>query len=277
MAGQVSVFKFSHKEIIPDLQSARYTIVLLPSLARFSVDGIGYSTEAIRSVLFLSPYQKLSEIETSEASFLQFHGDFYCIEYHKEEVACNGLLFNNIFTKPYVQLSQDRFLEIETILKKIEQEWNEAKPFTEAIIKTYIQLILALCSQEKAQVAVVATSRDMMPQFQNLLDQYFLHERSPSFYADILAISPSALSKKTKKVFGKTPTELIQERVILEAKKQLHLTQKSVKEIAQELHFQDEYYFSRYFKKYVGHSPSQFRKEVGISIVATLSARQNNP
>ena len=56
--------------------------------------------------------------------------------------------------------------------------------------------------------------------------------------------------------------------MILEAKKLLHLTYKSIKEIAQELDFEDEFYFSRYFKKEVGLSPKQFRDSVGISIVA---------
>lgn len=61
---------------------------------------------------------------------------------------------------------------------------------------------------------------------------------------------------------------MIQERIALEAKKLIHLTHKPIKEIAQELNFEDEFYFSRYFKKEVGVSPKKFREEVGISIVA---------
>ncbi|MBJ5570629.1 AraC family transcriptional regulator, partial [Salmonella enterica subsp. enterica serovar Typhimurium] len=80
----------------------------------------------------------------------------------------------------------------------------------------------------------------------------------------------NTLSKKIKSLFNKTPSQIIQERVILEAKKQIHLTRKSFKEIALELNFNDEFYFSKYFKKYTGVSPTQFRKEVGISIVADL-------
>lgn len=59
--------------------------------------------------------------------------------------------------------------------------------------------------------------------------------------------------------------------MILEAKKEIHLTYKSIKEIARDLGFEDEFYFSRYFKKKVGVSPKTFREQVGVSIVAKKS------
>ena len=88
--------------------------------------------------------------------------------------------------------------------------------------------------------------------FQNLVEEYFLKEKSHAFYADLLYISPNNLSKKIKAEFSKTPSQIIQGRVILEAKKQIHLTRKSIKEIATELNFEDEFYFSKYFKKTYG-------------------------
>jgi len=72
-----------------------------------------------------------------------------------------------------------------------------------------------------------------------------------SFYASALCLTPDSFSKKIKTLLGKTPNKLIQERVVLEAKKLLHLTYKSIKEVAFELNFEDEFYFSRFFKKNV--------------------------
>ncbi|WP_317127050.1 helix-turn-helix domain-containing protein [Chryseobacterium carnipullorum] len=92
-----------------------------------------------------------------------------------------------------------------------------------------------------------------------------------SFYSGKLHITNDTLSKAVKKEFNKTPSQLINERTTLEAKRLLHLTYRSVKEIASELGFHDEFYFSRYFKKSVGCSPKMYREKVGISIEAKMS------
>ncbi len=82
---------------------------------------------------------------------LAFHGDFYCIEYHKNEVACNGLLFNNIYLFPQFQLEETVFEEISEIFGKI-KSINQKETFSHAILKSYLQLILAICSKKKNQI-----------------------------------------------------------------------------------------------------------------------------
>jgi AraC-like DNA-binding protein len=79
-----------------------------------------------------------------------------------------------------------------------------------------------------------------------------------------LHISTKALNKASKAHFNKTLSDLIAERRIIEAKRELYLTSKAVKEIAFELGYEDEFYFSRYFKKKVGVSPQVFRDKVGF-------------
>jgi len=122
-----------------------------------------------------------------------------------------------------------------------------------------------MAHQEKTEV-----KDDLMERFRQLLDEHFLTLHKPNDYADLLAVSPNTLTKRCTKYFKKPPTHLITERLILEAKKQLHLTRKSIKEIAFALNFQDEFYFSRVFKKFTNVSPQAFRDKTGISIVADL-------
>jgi YesN/AraC family two-component response regulator len=71
------------------------------------------------------------------------------------------------------------------------------------------------------------------------------------------------LGKITKSYFNKTLSSLINERIIIEAKRELYLTNKTVKEIAYELGYEDEYYFSRFFKVNADVSPQMYRETVG--------------
>ncbi|MET0944251.1 MAG: AraC family transcriptional regulator, partial [Flavobacterium sp.] len=202
---------------------------------------------------------------------LQFHGDFYCIEYHRKEVACNGLLFNNIYIEPSIKLTTEQHLLYCQLVDQIIDEIKEHAP-SEIVLRSYLQLILAKSSSLKITSEKQNLQKDQkMDQFKILLEENFLSLHKPSDYASLLSMTSNNFTKQCGKRFNKTPTQMIQERLILEAKKQLHLTRLSIKEIAYGLKFQDEYYFSRVFKKMTKISPQTFRKTTGISIVADLS------
>lgn len=255
--------------------SPMYNIFLLEGRGKVSVDLAEYTFEG-KVALFTSPYQ-IIYFETDEpiqTRRLQFHGDFYCIEYHKKEVACNGLLFNNIYEQPYINLETEDYIEMDYILGKLIIEIDNTDSYSKSVVKAYLQLILALCSKIKSKDIVVYKEKNKhhpLMNFKKLLENNFHKERQPSFYAAQMRLSPNNFSKICKQHFLKTPSELIHERVILESKKLIHLSYKSMKEIAAELHFDDENYFSRYFKKHTKITPTAFRENVGISIVADLS------
>ncbi|WP_229335598.1 helix-turn-helix domain-containing protein [Flavobacterium sp. ALJ2] len=255
--------------------SPMYSIFFLEGNGKVSVDLIEYTFDG-KIILFATPYQ-IVHFDTKQSiktRRLQFHGDFYCIEYHKKEVACNGLLFNNIYQQPYVNLEPKNYIELDYILGKLIIELENTTSYGIAVVRSYLQLILALCSKIKSEDNLVHEERNLhhpLIQFKNLLENNFHKERQPSFYAAQMNISPNSFSKLCKQYFLKTPSTLIHERVILEAKKLIHLSYKSMKQIAAELNFDDENYFSRYFKKHTGIAPTAFRENVGISIVADLS------
>lgn len=268
----VKIEQFGSQFSIPELNEAYYNIILIDGHSSFSINFNEYQSSG-KILLFLSPYQLLKwhHSNTPGLKLLKFHGDFYCIEYHKEEVACNGILFNNIYENPFVQVSDHVFEEINTIFTKLADFDISAKSYDHSIVKSYLQLILALSSKEK-QIQItdkaISLRKEQVSDFQTILDNHFVRSRSVTFYAEYYGLSVDAFSKKIKNHFGKPPSILIQERLVLEAKKLLHLTHKNIKEIATDLFFEDEFYFSRYFKKQVGVSPKAFREKVGISIVA---------
>jgi AraC family transcriptional activator of pobA len=216
----------------------------------------------------------IDECNIEKCNILQFHSDFYCIEYHREEVACNGLLFNNIYLDPVVPLTDREARVFELLLGEINEEFTQPAP-SEIVLRAFLQLFLAKASSIK--ISAIAGGQDkiekdeQMERFRQLLDMHYLDLHKPSDYASLLAMSPDNLTRRCNRYFRKSPSQLIQERLILEAKKKLHLTRQSIKEIAYNLKFQDEFYFSRVFKKFTKVSPHTFRDKTGISIVADLS------
>ncbi|MFD1605439.1 helix-turn-helix domain-containing protein [Flavobacterium artemisiae] len=228
------------------------------------------------TILFSTPLQHIYLVSDDHIPFvmLQFHGDFYCIEYHKEQVSCNGLLFNNIYIEPSIVLNESEAKMFLLLLDDMENELMKDNP-DDVVLISYLQLFLAKSSGIKNK-SIENDKRlnkrdEQMETFMRLLDENYLKLHKPNDYAGLLAMTPNNFSKRCIRYFKKSPSALIQERIILEAKKKLHLTRMSIKEIAYSLNFEDEYYFSRFFKKVTTISPQFYRERTGISIVADLS------
>jgi len=95
--------------------------------------------------------------------------------------------------------------------------------------------------------------------FEKLLEQHYKEEKSPSFYADKLNITLKHLNRICNEILEKTATEVIMDRVILEIKRMLIDKQLAVNEVASAVGYDDYSYFSRFFKKNTGYSPTAFR------------------
>ncbi|HEX8021234.1 AraC family transcriptional regulator [Mucilaginibacter sp.] len=256
-------------------QFSEYTVYFIPEgQGTFHAD-FGAFAFTGPVLLFSTPLQVIyiDDCQVTKSNIIQFHSDFYCIEYHREEVACNGLLFNNIYLDPVVVLTEREAKIFELLLGQIDDEFMQPAP-SDIVLRAFLQLFLAKASTIK--MSAITTRQDkpekdeLMERFRQLLDQHYLDLHKPSDYASLLAVSPDTFTRRCSKYFHKSPSQLIQERLILEAKKQLHLTRQSIKEIAYNLKFQDEFYFSRVFKKFTKVSPQTFRDKTGISIVADL-------
>jgi AraC family transcriptional activator of pobA len=269
----LGINKAENNELNTPVQFSEYTVLFInEGEGIYQADFASFPFKA-PVILFSTPQQSIfiKEIKPLAYTILQFHGDFYCIEYHRNEVACNGLLFNNIYIEPSIKLTGEQQKLYSKLIDQIVEEMKQQIP-SEIVLRAYLQLLLAKSSSLKINIEKQDYKKDeKMDQFKVLIEENFLSLHKPSDYASLLAMTPNNLTKQCSKRFNKTPTQLIQERMILEAKKQLHLTRLSIKEIAFALKFQDEYYFSRVFKKMTNISPQNFRKTTGISVVAELS------
>ena len=95
--------------------------------------------------------------------------------------------------------------------------------------------------------------------FLTLLEKYYTQERSISYYADRLCLTPKYLSTIIKEVSGKHGMQWIDEYVTLEAKALLRNSELSVKQVSVELNFPSQSMFGRFFKKMTGYSPKQYK------------------
>ncbi len=226
------------------------------------------------NILFaFSPYQPFMFLLDNDIQgiALQFHPDFFCIHKHHAEVACNGVLFNNIYQPPFISINDATSATFNMLLEQMMNEMQNPALAQYELLISYLKIFLITASRLKTDLQPEAAieAKDLAHPFilQNLKDSIekdFKTKHSAGDYAKSLNISTKALAKLTKTYFNKTLTDLISERIIIEAKRELYLTNKAVKAIAYELGYNDEYYFSRFFKANADISPHLYRETVGF-------------
>ncbi|MCG2462797.1 AraC family transcriptional regulator [Flavobacteriaceae bacterium F89] len=226
-----------------------------------------------------APYQPfMLEVQGDfKATVINFHPDFFCIYKHHKEVACNGVLFNNIYNPPFIQIDDLTKITFENVIEQIRLEIQNPALAQYELLISYLKIFLITASrlktEQQPELQQATTGKEepfILQNLKNYIEQHFKTKHTASDYADILAISPKALAKLTKTYFNKTLTDLISERIVIEAKRELYLTNKSVKEISYELGYNDEYYFSRFFKKNAEVSPQIYRETVGFDKAANI-------
>lgn len=202
---------------------------------------------------------------------IYFHSDFFCIHKHQTEVTCNGVLFNNIYQAPFVLVDETLQNTLTTIIEQIKSEMQKPGLAQYELLISFMKIFLISASRSKAQQQPHSLQYKegnkepvILQNLKEAIEKEFKSKHSPGDYSALLNISPNALAKITRNHFNKTLTNLIAERIIIEAKRELYLTNKSIKEVAYELGYHDEYYFSRFFKKNVNISPHVYRETVGF-------------
>ncbi len=225
------------------------------------------------SLFAFSPYQPfmLSGNNTTKGVALQFHPDFFCIHKHQNEVACNGVLFNTIYNPPFLSVDEVSASIFRIIMEQMKTEMQNPALAQYELLISYLKIFLITASrlkteQEPNALKAIADLKEpfILQNLKEAIEKDFKTKHTASDYAKSLNISTKALAKITKAHFNKTLTDLISERIIIEAKRELYLTNKAVKEIAYELGYQDEYYFSRFFKTNANISPQVYRDTVGF-------------
>jgi len=213
----------------------------------------------------------LTSVDKLEGVVINFHPEFFCIYKHHKEVTANGILFNNIYEPPYVNVDESSAATFKMLIAQIKTEMQNPDLAQYELLVSYLKIFLITAARLKAgqnpgllNETSAVKEPFILQNLKDAIEEHFKNKHSASDYADMLNISAKALAKLAKTHFNKTITDLIAERIIIEAKRELYLTNKPVKEIAYELGYDDEYYFSRFFKTNADVSPQLYRDTVGF-------------
>lgn len=169
--------------------------------------------------------------------------------------------FTNYQNHPVIKISDEAFSKLMYEFNAIKEELKSENSLVH-LINARAAVIAAIVSKEAEQIFTefkVYQSNPRLAKFNMLIDEFYKEEKSVVFYAEKLHISANYLNILCKKHLKVSATQLIQQRIIIEAKRLLKSGDLSIKEIAFELGFTDHAYFSNFFKAQTDLTPSEFR------------------
>ncbi|MEI9920892.1 MAG: helix-turn-helix domain-containing protein [Bacteroidota bacterium] len=274
------IHSFVHENPFAALQHNNYYTILIITRGSASLNS-SFSTIpfSAKGIACFSPYQPfmIKDMRDLKGTAIHFHPDFFCIYRHHNEVASNGALFNNAYQSPYFSIKDEECDEIiGTVLKMKTEMINEAIAQQELLI-LHLKIILInairIKNREQDHMREMLSRNRNAARVQHLVDaieEHYHEQLTVSEYSSLLGMPAKSVARLAKKYLDKTLTDLIGERIMIEAKRELYLTSKPIKAIAYTLGFTDEYYFSRFFKKRADISPQFYRDKVGSGREALL-------
>ncbi len=225
------------------------------------------------SMSFIKPRQvvEFKNLELDEDGFLLFiHEDFLNGHFLHSEI--KKYAYFDYETNEALHLSPREELIVWDLFNKIDTEYNNnPDEYSRDIMLTHIDSILKYAQRfyKRQFINRMELSGKTVSKFNDALSVYFLNSNiaakglpTVNYLAQQLNLSPRYLSDLLKQETGKTAMELIHIYLVSEAKNLLKVADQSVSEIAYTLGFENLPYFSRLFKKEVGLSPNQFKKQV---------------
>lgn len=201
-----------------------------------------------------------------EGYLVRFTDDFLLESLVQKTWTYRISLFNNVSVDHTLPLGLGNVAEFEALfsLMMAEHQRDEMYGKMELLRNLLLVLLLKLERLRQARVAASAAdedpNRDTFHAFLQLLEERYTQTHNVGDYASQLNVTPRQLTRILQTVLGKTTKQVIEERLILEAKRYLTHTNASVKEISYLLGYKDPSYFSKVFKRATDVVPQTYRR-----------------
>ncbi len=214
-------------------------------------------------IFFIEKFEFWKYLKNDNLSGLmvQFTDSFYNSIYtgNPKIKSDNSLLGN---ATPFIIIDEENKLEWMHIFEIIQKEFLHNKENSKEIICLSLKILTLMYRRDNSCKNVRIESdrkKRLLMEFNKLVNNKFYEIKTPKQFALLLNITPNYLNALCKEIYYKTASEIIQDRLVLEAKRLLAHTGLSASEIGYKLGFHDNSYFGRYFKKAVGISPEKYR------------------
>jgi len=215
------------------------------------------------TVFFLNPGQSHHWILSKDIDGLIFFHtrDFFDKEFTRFRLR-DYPFFSSINNPPFLQLKKKDIPVIKSVFQNIKEEYADALTLKEEKILSLVNLLYVELTRRYVPNFRVKSENYLsrLSVFEDLVEKHFIEIKFPSAYAALMNITERHLNRISKTCLGKTSSEMILDRIILEAKRLLMRTDTPIAEIAEQLGYADNSYFSRLFKKRTGLSPKKFAK-----------------
>jgi len=214
----------------------------------------------------LSTYTLEPTSESPDGFFCLFTNNF--LGYQSNEIRST---LQALQTTPIYSLTKEQDKMIKSLFENIILEQKQDYPLKQEVLRNYIEIIIHQANKLTGEFTFSEkrnASNRLCSQFLELIEKQFpithkeqtIRLRTATDYSAILEVHTNYLNYVVKQTFGKSTTTLIQERILIEARRLLKDSEFTVAEIAFSLGFEYATYFSSFVKKYTGHSPKQWRK-----------------
>jgi len=231
------------------------------------IDGNNYEIKP-PCVFFMSPGQahKLELSHDIEGYIFIFTADFYLLNRSNPNSLIEFPFFYTIHQdNPPLILENEKDVHfLESLFRQGISEISGSAQSRTEMLRSILDLILTTCAsryQFNENLLNKGKGQILVKRFFHLLEENHLKNLSLNDYAGMIGITPNHLTQTVKVLTGKTSSQIIKSKQLLEIKRLLVHTNLSVSEIASQLNFEDQSYFTKFFKRETGQTPLQYRAE----------------
>lgn len=195
---------------------------------------------------------------------LVFSDEFFNLNFQNMEVIPGYPLITQLENGPILNLTNSQYNDFFQLIQNIKKELANNDDESDKIIVSYLKIFFLKLRQNFSKLVSTknetsATMKGLVYRFNQLVEENYTQIHHVKEYAEVLGESPINLNRAIKSVTEKTASEIIIERLILEAKRLLIYSDLNNKEVAYKLNYEDPSYFARIFRRKTGLTPSAFR------------------